>query len=108
MSTHPRLLGIATAVPEHRLERAAVMAGARQVFAGAAGEMERLMPVYANAGVESRHSCVGIDWYFQPHGWAERNRLFIDHALALMELAARRALDAAGLAIEASGPVPST
>ena len=97
MSTHPHLLAIATAVPDHVLRRDAVMLGAKRVFAGSAGEIDRLMPIYANAGVEQRRSCVPIEWFFEPHGWAERNRLFLDHALVLMEQASIKALAAAGL-----------
>jgi len=100
MSTNPQLLSIATAVPQHVFQRDAIMAGAKRAFDGQAAEMDRLMPIYANAGVDQRYFCMPLDWYFQPHGWAERNRLFLEHALALMESATRDCLDAADLAVE--------
>lgn len=97
LSAHPRLVATATAVPNHVLRREEVMMRARIVFNGRAQDMDRLMPVYANAGIDNRYSCVPIEWYLQPCGWAERNRLFLHHALALTEQAARRCLDEAGL-----------
>lgn len=100
MTAAPRLLGLKTAVPGHRLRQADVMARARQLFAGRpAEEIERLLPVYANAGIETRHSCVPLEWYERPHGWAEKNALFLEHAVALGEQAMRGCLAAAGLGI---------
>jgi len=34
-----------------------------------------------------RYSCVPIEWYYDPHGWADRNRIYIDSALDLLEAA---------------------
>ena len=43
---------------------------------------------FENAGIETRYSCVPLDWYEGPHSWSERNRLYIENALALLEQAA--------------------
>jgi alkylresorcinol/alkylpyrone synthase len=101
MSTHPRLLSIATTAPAHVLKRADVVLGARQVFAETSAEFLRLLPIYVNAGVDERRSCVPLSWFFTPHGWAERNALFVEHALDLLEEAARQAIEQAGLAFAA-------
>src|SRR5207244_3711680 len=61
--TEPRLLALATAVPPYTLRQSDVRARARHLFAGAAGEMERLLPVFENAGIATRYSCVPIEWY---------------------------------------------
>ncbi len=95
------LLGIGVAVPETVLERDQVVAGARRIFAGGTADIDRLLPIYANAGVDKRHSCVPLDWYFRPCSWSERNTLFLDNALDLMEQAASRAIEEAGLTVEA-------
>ena len=70
---------------------------ARALFRERGEDIERLMPVYLNAGIETRYSCVPIAWYEQDHGWAEKNRLFLDNALNLLERATLDCLNAAGL-----------
>ena len=56
--------------------------------------------VYANAAIAQRFSCVPLEWYLQPHGFAERNGLFLTHAVALAARAASQALEEAGLVPE--------
>jgi len=100
MTPVPRLLGLSTAVPPYRLRQADVIAHARSLFAGGASEeLERLLPVYVNAGVETRYSCVPLEWYERPHGWAEKNRLYLENAVALIEKAALDCLARAGLGV---------
>jgi alkylresorcinol/alkylpyrone synthase len=93
----PRLLALATAVPAHALGQEEVAQRARYLFErDGDSDVERLMPVFANAGIATRYSSVPIEWYGQSHGWAERNALYLDHAARLLEQAARDCLDRAG------------
>lgn len=97
--TPPRLLSLATSVPPYALGQDDVALRARHLFAEtASADLDRLMPVFAHAGIERRYSCVPIDWYERPHGWAERNALYLEHAVALLDVAARDALARARLA----------
>jgi alkylresorcinol/alkylpyrone synthase len=93
----PRILALATAVPDFVLDQDEVAAGAAEVFAGAFADWQRLTPVYANAAIARRHSCVALDWYRRPHGFAERNRLYLAHAVDLLDRAASLAIERAGL-----------
>jgi alkylresorcinol/alkylpyrone synthase len=88
----PSLLSVATAVPGFRLDQAEVAAIAPRLFDRERSEIDRLMPVFENAGIATRNSCVPLDWYLKSHGWRERNALYLEHAVALLEDAARRAL----------------
>lgn len=98
----PRLLSLATAVPPYRLGQADVAAFARRLFAERPREdLERLLPVYANAGIETRYSCVPLEWYEEDHGWTEKNALYVRHALELSERAARTCLERAAIELEA-------
>ena len=102
MTPTPHLLSLATAVPPHRLRQADVAAFARQLFAERPPEdLARLLPVYANAGIETRYSCVPLEWYATCHGWAEKNALYVRHALELSERAVRACLARAALDAEA-------
>jgi alkylresorcinol/alkylpyrone synthase len=92
----PTLLSVATAVPKHRLEQGAVSAIAPQLFDRGKSEIDRLMPVFDNAGIATRYSCVPIEWYLEPHGWRERNQLYLDNAVELLTQAAETALAEAG------------
>jgi alkylresorcinol/alkylpyrone synthase len=92
----PRLLALTTAVPPFVLRQQEVQAASLRLFDCRDSEVARLQPVYDNAGIDTRHSCVPLDWYLRPHGWVERMKLFADNALALIERAAREALAQAG------------
>ncbi len=101
MTSDPTLLSLATTVPRYRLTQGQIAATARGLFAETGSEIERLLPVYANAGIETRYSCVPAAWYREASGWKARNKLYIDNALALIESAATNCLAQAGLPAEA-------
>jgi alkylresorcinol/alkylpyrone synthase len=94
----PRLVALRTAVPPFSLGQPEVAERVRLLFSEVDGEaVERLMPIFGNAGIERRYSCVPIDWYVDAHGWRDRNALYIEHAVNLLERAARDCLEAADL-----------
>lgn len=100
--TDPRLVALATAVPPYALHQSEVRRRAAHLFAqSGANDLERLLPVFENAGIETRYSCVPIDWYQEPPGWKERNRIYLENALALLETIARKCLAQAGLQSDA-------
>ncbi|MBL8658190.1 MAG: type III polyketide synthase [Rhodospirillales bacterium] len=96
----PRLLALATAVPDVTLRQDDVVRHAAEIFAPAEGGFYRLAPVYRNARIAQRRSCVPIEWFLEEHGFAERNALFLEHATRLLVEAARGALAQARLAPE--------
>ena len=79
---HPRIAALATAVPKHVIHQAEALEGARRLFAGRAREFERMAPAFANAGIDTRHSSVPVEWYFEPHGWPDRTERFVETALS--------------------------
>jgi alkylresorcinol/alkylpyrone synthase len=97
----PRLLSLATAVPPYALGQPEVAIRARHLFTSSGVDVERLMPVFANSGIERRYSSVPLDWYEHAHGWPERNALYLEHAVTLLAQAAGDALALAGLKPEA-------
>lgn len=94
---NPRLRSLATAVPPVEIYQAEVEALARKIFSERADAFERMRSVYGNSGIKKRHSCVNLDWYFQPHSWEERNSLYLENARILMRQAAQECLETAGL-----------
>jgi len=97
VSAPPRLLSLATAVPRYRLAQSDVAAIARRIFDGPDSEIEYLLPIFDNAGIAGRYSCVPLEWYLEPVGWPERSRLYLDNALDLIAAAAADCLARAGL-----------
>lgn len=92
-----RLVSLATATPAHNLGQEAVAERAGELFAATHGGFERLKPVFRNAEIEGRQTCMPLDWFMQPHSFTERNDLFLDHAVRLLERATRDALGKADL-----------
>lgn len=83
------------------LRQADVARFARGLFGETRGsEIERLLPAFANAGIEQRRSCVPLEWYGQAHGWAEKNRLYVENATALAEEAVEKCLGQADRGVD--------
>jgi alkylresorcinol/alkylpyrone synthase len=90
------LLSIATAVPPFVIEQADAKATARRAF-GRKALFDRLSGVFDNAAIARRHTVAPIEWYEQPHGWAERNAVYLAASESMFEEAATKAIDRAGL-----------
>jgi alkylresorcinol/alkylpyrone synthase len=99
MTTQVRLRALSTAVPPFVLKQTDVRARAEAIFRGK--DIERMIPVFMNAGVARRYSCVPIEWYEQHHGWADRSALYVENAVDLLEEVSGKSLSAAGLGREA-------
>ncbi|MDQ3126028.1 MAG: type III polyketide synthase [Pseudomonadota bacterium] len=93
----PRLQSLALAWPPHVLRQEDVAANGAEMFATTHGGFERLAQIYRNALIETRHSCVPIEWYLKPHSFSERNDLFLENAVIVLAEAAEKALMQAGL-----------
>jgi alkylresorcinol/alkylpyrone synthase len=104
MPLAPRLLALATAVPSYVLGQEEVVERIKRLF-GRSAVLDRLLPVFANSGIDRRYSSVPLEWYDEPHGWAERNRRYIAGALNLLESVAGQALDRAGRSIDELGGI---
>lgn len=94
-----QILAVACSHPPHVSTQEDVEAYCARIFGAESAEwFARLASVYGNTGIETRHVCMPLEWYAEPHGWPERMELFERHALALMQRAAEQALARAGVA----------
>ena len=91
MAAVPRLLAVATTVPQYPLDQDDVVERVKLLF-GRSPDLDRLLPVFLNTGIHRRYSCVPIEWYDCAHGWPERNHIYLTSALDLLETATRRVL----------------
>src|SRR5579862_7896019 len=100
MKNSPALVALATSVPPYRLRQEEITDWARGFFEARFPDFERLVPAFANAGIATRHSCVPLDWYNQPHDWPERTDLYVESSLALLERATMDCLTTANITAE--------
>ncbi|MCI0451233.1 MAG: type III polyketide synthase [Candidatus Latescibacteria bacterium] len=70
---------------------------ATRLFSTALDPGERLLEVFDNAEIETRHACVPLEWLSRPHTFGEQNDLYIEHAARLGTEVAGTALERAGL-----------
>jgi alkylresorcinol/alkylpyrone synthase len=87
----PRLLSVKTAVPPYTIDQSEAAPRARALFAGRR-DIDRMMPIFVNTGIDRRYSCVPLDWYLEPHGWKDRTKLYVDNAVNLLEEVANKLL----------------
>ena len=92
----PRLLALKSAVPPYVIAQSDAAERAQGLFSKVR-DMAKLLPVFANTGIDRRYSCVPVEWYLEEHGWKDRTALYIENAVDLLETVARALLDEAGL-----------
>jgi len=93
----PRLAAVRTAVPPHRVDQSLAADFARDLFGRRLAGIERLLPVFTNAGIATRHFVKPPAWFGEPHSLAEKNRDYIEAATDLCERAVHDLLAATGL-----------
>jgi alkylresorcinol/alkylpyrone synthase len=67
------------------------------MFRGRAALFDRLSSVFDNALIDQRQTVAPIEWYREPHGWAERTALYVSASEAMFIDVATKAIAAAGL-----------
>lgn len=93
----PRLRSVATAVPDTRIEQSVAAEFARLKFQAQVPDIERLLPLFTNAGIDTRHFCVPQEWFFTAHDLAEKSARYVVEATKLSARAAGEALARADL-----------
>jgi alkylresorcinol/alkylpyrone synthase len=93
----PRILSVGTASPPHEVHQSETKAFASNFFAGSLKALDRLLPAFDNTRIERRQLVRPIDWYAEPHGWVDKNAVYVEAAIALSVRAAEQALARAHL-----------
>jgi alkylresorcinol/alkylpyrone synthase len=94
----PSIRSLSTVLPPYQIPQAAVRAAAAQHFGPTFPNIERYLPVFENAQIDTRSCAVPLEWFATPHSFQECNDLFIQVAADLGEQACREALAGAQLA----------
>lgn len=93
----PVLESLGTAVPGPPILQSEVRRRAEEVLAPLAPELVEKLAVFESVGIRKRHLAMPMDWYLEPHGWADRSAAYQQVGLDVLERAARDALERAGL-----------
>jgi len=93
----PRLVALATAVPPHVLRQTDVQLMAQGLFERALGNDTALLQVFDHAQIETRNTCVPLEWFSSDHSFAEKNDRYVANAQCLAGDATWRALSRARL-----------
>jgi len=93
----PRILAAASAFPPHVVPQAAVREAIGRIFAGRIPDLERLLAVFDHSRIASRRLMRPLDWYGRPRTALERNRIYLDEGLDLLERATRSCLKRASI-----------
>ena len=93
-------MAVATAVPPFVLDQSDVARRVEYVF-GSQRDIRYLIPIFGNAGISRRYSCVPVEWDTEPHGWKERNDLYLVNAVSLFEEVTLKLLEKAKISRDA-------
>ena len=91
-----RIQAVGTAVPPYRVDQQTIRDAVPLVFRSAYAEIDRLVSLFDNTGVQTRYFSQPLEWYRHNHTFAESNAAYEKSALQLSEAAARAALEKAG------------
>jgi len=96
----PRLSGVATVVPENRIDQSTAQRLTERMFGDNLPGIRRLLPLFEHTGIEKRYFSVPAGWFEEEHSLQERNDIYIRSATDLGTRAARDVLEQTGTAAE--------
>lgn len=93
----PFLTAVGTALPPYVLEQPVVQAFAAHHFADSIPQIERYLPIFDHAEIDTRYIVQPLEWFRTAHSFGECNELFYQWAIDLGQTVAQDCLDAAGV-----------
>lgn len=91
------LHGLSTALAPHDLPQQLVQERAEAILGPRYPQFARLLSTFVQSGIERRRSVAPLEWFDgDPHGWEERNRIWLAGVTAMFQEAARSALEDCG------------
>lgn len=96
----PYIISTGIAKPPYRIHQADAKPFIRDLFADIFSDIDRLLQLFENTQVETRHFCVPLEWFRENHTFQEKNALYIEHATSLSIKALQSSLQSAGLELD--------
>jgi alkylresorcinol/alkylpyrone synthase len=79
-------------VPKNVFKQSDVKKVVKGMFGNKIAAIDRMLDVFDNSEIGERFFCVPMEWFFEEHGFAEKNELYIKHATQLSALAIQKCL----------------
>jgi alkylresorcinol/alkylpyrone synthase len=89
----PKILTVETAIPPFCIKQEEVAVFAENLFSENFRDIKRLLPVFQNGEIESRHFVHDIDWFKKPRSFQEKNDSFIEKSVELGTEAIRKCIE---------------
>jgi alkylresorcinol/alkylpyrone synthase len=91
------ITSVGTAVPSNRVTQDVAKQFCQALFQEAFPDIDRLLPIFANAQIQTRYFSATPEWFESDHTFAEKNCSYIEAALELGQAAISSCLERAGL-----------
>jgi alkylresorcinol/alkylpyrone synthase len=91
------ITSVGTAVPSNRVTQDIAQQFCQALFQEAFPDIDRLLPIFANAQIQTRYFSATPEWFESDHTFAEKNCSYIEAALELGQTAISTCLERAGL-----------
>lgn len=92
----PKILSVSSFNPPHKVEQTEAVELTHALFNDKFDNIERLLKVFENGEIQTRHLCMPLEWYHKHHDFEERNRLYLDLAIQYGVQAVLSCLEKAG------------
>ncbi|GGR02135.1 type III polyketide synthase [Deinococcus ruber] len=92
----PVLRSIAVGTPANRVSQSEAREAAK-TFLPRLAARPKLLDVFDNAMIDTRYLARPLEWYLEPHGFAEKNAVYVEETLALCERLTLEAMEKAGI-----------
>jgi len=96
---------VGLAVPQYSVRQEDLKKFVAVLFEKKLENLPRLLPIFDNACISIRHIAQPLEWYAEPHSFAESNQLYAKIGYELAEAASREALEQAGVVSRDIGAV---
>lgn len=77
----PKIASIGTIKLPHIVNQSNIEQFTKQLFHEKIPQLSRLLKVFENGEIETRHFCVPLEWHNEYHSFEERNNLYIEYAV---------------------------
>ncbi|MFX3622763.1 MAG: type III polyketide synthase [Ectobacillus sp.] len=77
----PKILSIGTSSPPHVLTQETAIAFAKELFAEAFQDINRLLHIFNNGQIKKRHFVKELSWFERDRTWEERNNAYIESSV---------------------------
>lgn len=84
-------------MPPYKHQQTAIFEAAKALFAEKGQDLSPFKAAFENTGIETRHSVVPLSWFFEKHTWTDRNSLYLESSLDLLQVAATDAMKKASV-----------